>query len=65
MKTQQKTAIGRWQAIATAISAFAIFQLPSCSMGDLQQGLVQGVTLSIAGDVFTVAQTVLQNIFRI
>jgi len=65
METRRKTIIVRLRAAAIATAALAVFQLPSCSASDLQQGLLQGVTLSVANDVFTAAQTILQNIFRV
>ena len=55
----------RWITFAKLAAAIPLIQFGGCTLDDLQLALLNGVAQSITTDVFSAAQTVLLNVFRV
>lgn len=65
MIKQQNHRTRGWTRLAKLAAAGPLIQFAGCAVADLQQAMIEGAVQSITGDVFTVAQTILLNVFRV
>ena len=54
-----------WRRLVKLAAAGPLIQFAGCAVGDLQQALIEGAVQSITSDVYSVAQTILLNVFRV